>query len=137
LDAPASLLPAAKKSRKLRIIALALIVLPLLLLIPFEFLQIRLIEPIVETQRQLYCAVDCSSVTYWERVATLLALGPSMLVALVAVIFGIVGLVRAQRHPISLKDDQWLQASIIFGILWLIILGCLFGGLFEIEGLIP
>jgi hypothetical protein len=70
-------------------------------------------------------------------VATLVILGPSMLVALAAVIFGIFGLVRARRHPISLKDRIWFQASISFGVLWLLILGCLYWLLFELVNLVP
>jgi hypothetical protein len=57
LDAPASQPPATAPSRKLRIVALTLLILPLLLPIPFDFLQAWLIEPTVREQRRLYYTV--------------------------------------------------------------------------------
>jgi hypothetical protein len=124
LDAPQATPRAAARSWELTVTVIILTILPLLLPFPLYRLELLWIAPIDDAAWQ-QCGFVCPAAQYVESLAYLLILGPSLLVAVAAVLVGTFGLVRARRHPTSLRKRTLLKVSVICGGVWSGIFGCL------------
>jgi uncharacterized membrane protein len=118
---------------------ITLVAFPLLLPFPLAVVQLKWLYPMFQAQLSQCADLECQvqTETSWERLGWLLVLGPSMLIAAKAIIFGLIGLVRVRRQPTSPKDVNWLKVSLGFGIAWLLIAACLYGGIFWLAGVAP
>jgi hypothetical protein len=118
-------LPPARRSKKLVIIATTLAFLPLVLPVPFVGLARLWIEPVYEAKLQACPLRDCSDLLTLDRLSMILILGPSVLAALASILLGIIGLIRMPLRTTAPNDiDTTLMFSVIVGILWLVLLGC-------------
>lgn len=112
-------------TRNLTWTVIVLAILPLVLPWPFLGLAAVWIFPGVEPRlSQCSAAYLCQSAADWNRLGWLLVLGPSLLVALASIFLGTIGLVRARRHPTSPKTINLLQGSVVSGVAWACLLGC-------------
>ena len=77
----------------------------------------------------------CQAATDEARWAWLLVLGPSIFVAGVSVLLGILGLIHARWLPTSSKNRDMLWASAICGMIWLTLFGCAYLLLFAFASI--
>lgn len=126
----------AARSRKLLVAVIILAILPLLLPFPFALLTLKWIVPVIVPEWS-QCSAHCPPSTYGERLEWLLILGPSLLVAVASLLLGTLGLVRARWRLPSPKNRVLLRASVTCGVVWVLLLGCMYWVIFEIAGLVP
>jgi len=75
----------------------------------------------------LTCAsFDCPRAVDLDRLADLLVLGPSLLLALTSLFLGNFGLILTDRRPTSPKKSHLLMASAVGGFFLVLIFGCIF-----------
>jgi hypothetical protein len=137
LDAPQTAPPAGSGTRKLAVTVIVLAILPLLLPVPFYGLAALLIGPMDYAAWEQCASFNCPTATYLERLAWLLVLGPSILVAGGAILLGTIGLIRAQWFPTSSKQHDLFVGSVSCGVVWTVIVGSiLWFGLSVLAGTI-
>jgi hypothetical protein len=122
----------AASLRNLKEAVIILAILPLVLPFLFDGPVVAELRPRAN-EVWSHCGFDCPAATDLERMGWLLILGPSFLVAVVSILFGTIKLVHARRHPTSLETINWFQASILSGVVWVILLGCLYGAIWWIS----
>ncbi len=116
---------AAPRSRRITIAAILLVLLPLVLPFPFWGLERLWIGPVIE-EKVLACAsFDCPAAVDWDRLAWIVVLGPSFLVAVGYMLLGIIGLIRARLRPISSEQEWLFYGSVIGGFVWALLFGFL------------
>jgi hypothetical protein len=101
------------------------LLLPLVLPFPFWGLELLWIGPKLHEQVLACASFDCPSAVYWDRLAWIVVLGPSLLVAVLSLLLGMIGLLRARWHPISPEQEWLLHGSVIGGFVWALIFGSL------------
>lgn len=121
----------AGRSQKLTKAVIWLAILPLVLPLPFY----GIVYQWGAAHAPACLDFTCQALTDWERLVWLLVLGPSMLVAVTSILLGTIGLVRARRHPISFENKNLLLSSVVLGVLWAGILGCVFLVLFYLASI--
>ena len=115
---------AAPRSRRVTVAAIILLLLPPLLPFPFWGLANLWIGSTVE-EKVLACAsFDCPAAVDWYRLTWLVILGPSFLVAVIFMLFGMIGLFRARWRPISPEQEWLFHGSVIGGLVWALLFGC-------------
>ena len=116
---------AAPRSRRVTAAAITLVFLPLILPFPFWGVVRLWIGPVIE-EKVLACAsFDCPAAVDWDRLAWIVILGPSFLVAVGYMLVGIIGLIRARWHPISPEQEWLFHGSVIGGFVWALLFGLL------------
>jgi hypothetical protein len=104
---------------------LVLLLLPLVLPFPFWGVERLWIGPVIY-EKMLACAsFDCPPAVDWDRLAWIVVLGPSLLMAVASILLGMIGLFRARWHPISPEQEWLFHGSVIGGFVWALIFGCL------------
>lgn len=114
-------LPAVRRSRKLARAGMLLGVLPVLLPFPFWGLEILWIAPIARAQWAQCRLFTCPPAAGWERLGALLVLGPSILVAVAALVCGYIGIIHWPRYPTEKK--RLFYVGFALGMLWAVIFG--------------
>jgi len=114
---------------------IVLAILPLLLPVPFYGLAALWIFPGVEPRYLPCAAFTCQAATDWNRLGWSLVLGPSLLVAVAALLLGTIGLVRARWHPTSPETLALFKKSVVSGVAWAVILGGISWVMFYLAGI--
>lgn len=139
VDAQQSIPRAASRSWKLTATVMVLAILPLLLPFSFALMELKGIYPVFQEHLRQCTSFDCGvqTETDWERLGWLVTLGPSLLIATIAILLGTIGCFHARRHPISPKNRALFRASVTCGGVWAILFCCLYGIIFYVTGLVP
>lgn len=119
--------PAAPRSRKLTTAVIILALLPLVLPLPFYGLAGLWFGPAGEAAWQACQSFDCPAAIDLDKLTALVVLGPSILAAITLVFLGVIGWFRARWHPTSPINMGLFYTSIVCGLAWVFLLGCILG----------
>ena len=118
--------PAATRSRKLGITVTILALLPVILPLPLWGIESLWIVPLAAAAWESCRAFYCPAAEHWEHLEWILALGPSILIAVGSILLGYIGLFLARWHPTSPENVTLLRTSITCGFIWAGIFGFIF-----------
>ncbi len=118
-------LPAARRSRKLAVTMITLLLLPFILPVPLAYGEFLWIYPMSTEQRRQCTSFPCIAAITWDRVGWLFVLGPSILLLLTAIFFGAVGLIRAYKRPTLPEKMEWYQLGVVIGTVLTLLFGCI------------
>jgi hypothetical protein len=101
---------------------------------PFALVALQRIYPVFQEQLSQCASLDCQiqTGTYWEHLGWLLVLGPSLVVAVVSILLGTIGFIRARWYPTLPEHKVLFTASVVCGVIWTSLYGCLVWGLFQV-----
>jgi hypothetical protein len=115
--------PATPGSRRLGAVVITLVLLPLVLPWPFMGLAHLWIGPEAAARWQECQSFDCPAALDLDKLAAFLVLGPSMLVAMISLLLGVIGLFWTRGRSPSPKTVDWFKTSVGCGLVWMLLLG--------------
>lgn len=122
---PEAPLPTARRSRKLAVTMITLLLLPFILPVPLAYGEFLWIYPMATEQRRQCTSFPCPAAINGDRLGWLVVLGPSILLLLTALFLGTIGLVRARRCPTLPEKMEWYQLGVVIGTVLTLLFGCI------------